>query len=226
MNEDIKLSIAVIVGTVLLLAGIVGVVQLVDTSDTAAVEEIRGSLRNVAGNVDASNTIVEFSDLQCPACAAASIPVKQFIEAYGDRVSLEYRHFTLTTHANALSAAYAAESAGNQGKFWEVHDWLFENQKRWEDATVSAEYFYEQFGEELSLNKETFVADYASPDVRQRVADDNAAASKLRLTSTPTFYLDGQKRTGVLSFTDLVEAFDLTAVTVEPTDSPEPTLAE
>ncbi|MCA9391575.1 thioredoxin domain-containing protein [candidate division WWE3 bacterium] len=233
MTDDIKLSIGVIVGTVVLLLGIVGVAQLLDHPDNVDVTQTTGAMRDVEGNPDASNTIVEFSDFQCPACAAAAPLMRSFMEKYGDQVKLEYRHFPLPQHTNSNFASYAAEAAGNQGKFWEAFDWLFANQSVWEEADVNAEYYYEKFNAAFELDHDQFVADFASTDVQQRVADDKSAANSLGVNSTPTFFINGQKYAGVQLEEDLVSIMGLQEPTVvaptlevTPEVTPEPTVVD
>jgi len=84
------------------------------------------------GNPDAAVKLVEYGDYQCPACAGVNPAVNQVIENMGEDIMLVYRHFPLVNiHPNALAAAYAAEAAAIQGKFWEMHDKLYENQQEW-----------------------------------------------------------------------------------------------
>lgn len=234
MTDDIKLSIAVIIGTFLILGGVVVVVRLLDSTSTVDVGQITGSREHIKGNPEANNTIVEFSDFLCPACALSVEVVDGLIEEYGEQVNFEYRHFILPQHANSLDAAYAVEAAGKQGKYWETHDWLFEHQTRWEEAAVSKEYFFGEFGEGLGLNQEQFFRDYDSEAVHQKVADDNAAANGLGLSSTPTFFINGQKEVGLLEEDDFLAQLDLTggnndgevAPTEIPSDEGEPTIEE
>ena len=84
---------------------------------------------HVKGNPDAAVTLIEYSDFECPACAQFSPYIKELMNEYGDELRFEYRHFPLINiHAQAIPAARAAEAAAQQGKFWEMHDKLFENQ--------------------------------------------------------------------------------------------------
>lgn len=223
MSNEIKLSIGVIIGSLLLIAGIVFLARLVDTPDQVEVQETIGSAQHFKGNRDADITIVEFSDFQCPSCKAADPVIAQFVEDYGDQVNFVYRHFPLPSHDNARPASYASVAAGQQDKFWEVHNWLFENQMSWGEAEVDAEYFYDEFGEELALDREKFIQDYASDSVREIVSDDLAAGRALGVNATPSFFINGEKHAGVLSYDELVE---LTGVTGQPQgnqDASEPT---
>ena len=85
----------------------------------------------VKGNKDAKVVLIEYSDFQCPACALYYPVLNKFSEEFGDRLAIVYRHFPLPQHQHAKSMAYAAEAAGKQGKFWEMHDMIFDNQRSW-----------------------------------------------------------------------------------------------
>lgn len=204
-STDLKIIGGVVVGSLVLIAAIAFLGSSVGPQDSVDPAAAVGDNPHVLGVQDdsAPATIVEFADFQCPACASAHPAVKQMIQQNQDRVRYIFRHFPLLNiHPNAQPAAYAAEAAGQQDKFWEVHDWLFKNQKTWEEAEVSAEYFYEKFGEEFKLEKEQFMTDFDSEEVRQKVADDFAAGRELDVTSTPTFFVNGQRVTGVQSVKD------------------------
>lgn len=204
-STDVKIIGGVVLGSLLLIAAIAFLGSSAgpkDSIDPAAAVGDAAHVKGVQGE-GAPATIVEFADFQCPACAAAHPAVKQMVKENSDTVRYIFRHFPLVNiHPNAQPAAYAAEAAGKQNKFWEVHDWLFENQKEWGEAEVSAEYFYEEFGEEFELEKDQFVSDFDSEEVRQPVADDFAAGRELDVTSTPTFFVNGKRVTGVQSADD------------------------
>ena len=106
---------------------------------------------NVLGDRDAKVVVVEFSDFQCPACGVAVSIVKEVAEEYGDKILLVFRHFPIISqHPYALKAAEAAEAAAEQGKFWEYHDKLFENQENLKDGDLK------QYAEELGLDMKKF----------------------------------------------------------------------
>jgi protein-disulfide isomerase len=148
---------------------------------------------HVKGNPDATVTLVEYSDFQCPACAAFQPVVKQLMEMYGDKLRFEYHHFPLPIHPFAQQAALAAEAAGQQGKFFEMHDKLFENQQEW-SSSRTPQVFFIKYAEELGLNVETFKAQQKASVLREAVkADMNRAQDELKLTGTPSFFLNGEK---------------------------------
>jgi protein-disulfide isomerase len=145
------------------------------------------------GNIDSKVVITGYSDFQCPACRAYEPLVNQLYKEYGDRVLFVYRHFPLfSIHPNADAAARASEAAGRQGKFWEMHDMLFENQSSW-SKLVNAESVFAGYAQKLGLALEDYESVMASDEVRQMVADDYARGLKAGVNSTPTFFLNGTK---------------------------------
>ncbi len=140
--------------------------------------------------------LIEYSDLQCPACARFEEVLNEFADTYpevANEVAFAYRHFPLVmNHANALSAAYAAEAAAQQGQFYEMLTTLFANQEEWEtqgDPTGQ----YISYAEELGLDIEQFTADYESDMVRDKVAADQRSGEEVNVFQTPSFYLNGRR---------------------------------
>src|SRR5690606_17044329 len=108
-------------------------------------------------------SLIEYGDFQCPSCASFYPIVRQLKETYNEQVSFVFRHFPLISmHPNAFAASRAAEAAGNQGKFWEMHDKLFETQSSWGQVSVNQQSLFEQYAQELGLDMEKFKTDYAS----------------------------------------------------------------
>jgi protein-disulfide isomerase len=163
--------------------------------------EIDGS--PVRGAADGKVTIVEFSDFQCPYCGRVDPTLDRLLEEYPDDVRIVYKHLPLSFHANALPAAKAAVAAGMQGKFWEMHDALFANQKQ------LGEEKYLELARELGLDVEKFQADYKSAAVATEVAQDMNEARRLGVTGTPGFFVNGRFSSGAKpyeSFKAMVEA--------------------
>ncbi len=144
------------------------------------------------GNINAPVTLVEYSDYQCPACGAYYPLVEEVVAAHPEDLRFVVRHFPLPQHRHALSAAYAAEAAGAQGKFWEMHSKIFEGQREWSLASVP-EQIFEQYAEELELDMRQFRSDRASRATKDRVERDLASARDSGVNSTPSFYINGQK---------------------------------
>lgn len=147
----------------------------------------------VRGKLDAPSVLVEYSDLQCPACANYYPLLKRLETEAGDRVAVVYRHFPLTgLHKNAELAARATEAAGKQGKFWEMHDFLFERQRDWADLASPRDTFMSYAGM-LSLDAQKFSNDLDADDVKKTVDDDRDGGNRSRVNATPTFFLNGNK---------------------------------
>lgn len=142
------------------------------------------------GPDDARVVLVEFLDPECEYCRAAFPVVKALLEEYPDDVRLVARYFPL--HANSVLAVLATEAAGNQGKYWEMHELLFERQPEWgEQSTPQREKFVE-YARELSLDIERFEADLADTEVEAKIMRDRADGIALGVTGTPTFFVNGR----------------------------------
>lgn len=145
-----------------------------------------------------SVVLMEYADFECPGCARFYPIVKQIKEKYGDKVTFQFRNYPLISiHPNAMIAHRAAEAADKQGKFWEMHDMLFENRSSWTaDSGASqaqASAAIEGFARQLGLNIDQFKADSASSAVNDVIQADIRAGQEIRVTSTPTFVLNGTK---------------------------------
>lgn len=149
---------------------------------------------HVKGNPDAVVTLVEYSDLQCPACAAFQPVLNGMLEQYADQLRFEYKQFPLPAriHPFAMQAAMAAEAAGQQDKFFEYHDLLFANQDTWAKAAVPTSYFI-QYASDLGLDLDLFKLHMRSSVLRDRINADIAEGQELGITGTPTFFLNGEK---------------------------------
>jgi protein-disulfide isomerase len=141
----------------------------------------------VKGNKDAKVTIVEFSDFQCPYCSRLQPTLKQVLEAYPNDVKLVYKDYPLSFHKNARPAAKAARAAGEQGKFWEMHDLIFAN-----FSTLSEDKFI-QFARQLGLDMEKFKADFKSSKYDALIQQDIALGRKVGVTGTPTLFMNGKR---------------------------------
>lgn len=142
------------------------------------------------GVENAKVTIVEYSDFQCPACAQYYPMLKQLTEEFPNDVQIVYRHYPLKQiHKNAEKAASASEAADKQGKFWDMHDMLFNTQKVWGEMDKPEEQF-EKYAGSLGLNIEQFKTDLASAEVSEHVRSDESSANTMNLRGTPTFFLN------------------------------------
>lgn len=160
------------------------------------------------GKTDAKVTIVEFGDFQCPACLSAEPALKQVLADRKDNVRFVWRHYPLSNiHQNADNSARAAEAAGKQGKFWEMHDKLFETQKLWSTNTKSKDIFI-GFAKDLGLNTDTFSKDFDSQSVTDVIKQDKGDGNALGVDATPTLFLNGEKYTGELTLPALTAKID------------------
>lgn len=154
-------------------------------------------------------TLIEYGDFQCPICKQYYPILKQVKQAYGDDITFQFRNYPLIQiHQHAFEAARAAEAAGNQGKFWEMHDLLYENQDTWANSQSTAPIF-ESYARQLKLDVEKFKSDMASEQVASVINADVSAAQSIGATGTPTFVLNGKKidnnPTNVQGFKQLID---------------------
>lgn len=139
------------------------------------------------------NILIEYSDFQCPACKNFSAILKQLEPTYSKNITFVYRHFPLfQIHPDALAAAEAAEAAGNQGKFFEMSQALFDSQSEWEKLSDPTDYFV-KLATDLNLEVDKFKADMKSKTTENRVNEDATAGNTLGIDATPTFFLNGKK---------------------------------
>jgi len=150
--------------------------------------------------------VVVFSDFQCPACAVAAPALSRL--AGGDEISLTYRYFPLVSiHPNAEAAAEAAHAAAMQDRFWPFHDVLFARQASWADLSpAEAATAFEVIAAEVGLDVERWRSDRASVPVSEAVAGDARDAQELRLSGTPTIFIEGVRYDGPLSDAAILDA--------------------
>src|ERR1700687_4569427 len=161
-------------------------------NDTAATET--GALPpHTQGPENAPVTLEEFGDFECPPCGMLHPVLKTMEKEFGPRIRLIFREFPLVpAHVHALAAARSAEAAGLQGKFWEMHDLLYENQKNWHDAFVARPIF-EVYAPRIGLNLEKFRGDSSGETVAQRIFLDGKRAHVLGVSGTPTVFMNGRE---------------------------------
>lgn len=156
---------------------------------------------HVQGPATAPVTLVEYGDFECPYCGQAYEIVKQLKQEYGDEVRFVFRNFPLTeVHPHAEDAAEAAEAAADQGKFWEMHDRLFENQGALDEAHLAA------YARILSLNEDEFERDLEDHAHRARVEQDVLSGEESGVQGTPTFFINGVRYDGSYDLNSLSRA--------------------
>ncbi len=154
----------------------------------------------VKGNPEAKVTLVEYLDFECEACGAYYPFVKQLSEELKDDLKVVARYFPLPGHKNGLPAALAVEAAGRQGKFWEMHDIVFENQAQWGEKQTLDSKIFEEYAQKIGLDMVKFREDVNSQSVKDRVQRDVDSGIKLGNTGTPSFYLNSQKIQNIRSY--------------------------
>ncbi len=185
------LGIIIILGLVVVGAAILAVKnQANTTNNVTALTPAVSDKDHFLGNPNAKVTLVEYADFQCPACEAYYSLVKQLTTDYKDKVKFVYRHFPLPQHPNAIPTSLASEAASNQGKFWEMHDLLFEKHTEWQDLKDSTSVLV-GYAKQLNLDVTKFQSDMNSTSTKKVVDDDEASAVSEKLPGTPSFFVNG-----------------------------------
>ena len=167
-------------------------------ADSAAASKLHNASPNsstnkavhIRGEHDAPITLEEFGDFQCPPCATISPHLDETERDYRPRLRLVFRNFPLAIHAHSTEAAYAAEAAGLQGRFWEMHDLLYKEQTNWSTA-ADVPTLFSSYAQMLGLDVDRFKADVQSPAVKEAVQADQRDGTARGVTSTPTVFLNG-----------------------------------
>lgn len=156
---------------------------------------------HIQGPINAPVALVEYGDYQCPYCGEASPMVKAIQERLGDRLCFAFRNFPLANmHPYAEHAAEAAEAAGAQGRFWEMHDLLFENQEALEDSDL------EQYASALGLDSQRLMNEVLASAHAARIREDFRGGARHGVNGTPTFFINGERYDGQLTASGLLVA--------------------
>jgi protein-disulfide isomerase len=146
---------------------------------------------HVRGAANAAVTLEEYGDFQCPPCGRLAGPLEQIEHDYGPRLRVIFRNFPFTIHEHAHEAAYAAEAAGLQGHFWEMHDLLYREQATWAN-TNDVQPLFESYAGTIGLNLERFKKDMNSEQVKEKVEADRKRGEALGVKNTPTIFINNQ----------------------------------
>ncbi|HTK03264.1 MAG TPA: thioredoxin domain-containing protein [Alphaproteobacteria bacterium] len=198
-------TVAIIATLVLLVGGMFAMTRNNDkpSSSEKVSNEILIPRSSYQTSPNATVTLVEFGDYQCPACGDYYPLVKKLTEEFGDKLNFVFRNFPLTQHKNANISALATEAAGLQGKFWEMHDKIYETQDKWSNLTPSdAKNMFEGFAKDLKLDTEEFRNNIMSLTLKTKIENDVNDGRLAKITSTPTFFLNGEKLNNPGSFED------------------------
>ena len=182
---------------VVLIAAVYGLIQIANSPKFTSTSS--GKLPQVTkedpvtGNPNARVTLVEYADFQCPACAAYHPIVKQLLTDYNGKIYFVYRYFPLTAiHQNAMISSLAAYAAGQQSKFWEMHDMLFQTQNSWANSQKARETFID-YAKKLDLDIDKFKTDLESDKGKNFINDTYSKGLAIGVNSTPTFFINGSK---------------------------------
>jgi protein-disulfide isomerase len=157
---------------------------------------------HIQGPLTAAITLVEYGDYQCPYCRTAYPEVKKVQKELGSRLKFAFRNFPLTRlHEHAMNAAETAEAAAAQGKFWEMHDFLYEHQGTLGDPSVALEHV-----KKLGMNTQRFEQALAHHSYQARVKEDFQGGIRSGVNGTPTFYVNGVRHDGPATSKELVKA--------------------
>jgi protein-disulfide isomerase len=161
---------------------------------------------HIQGPTDAAVTLVEYGDYECPYCGAAYPIIKEVQARMGDGLRFVFRNFPITTsHPHAEQAAEAAEAAAVQGRFWEMHDVLYENQRRLRDEDLRG------YAERIGLDVERFDRELAEHVHAERVHEDFMSGVRSGVNGTPTFYMNGVRQDDSYDVETLVAALERAA---------------
>ena len=144
---------------------------------------------HVRGKTGALVTVEEFGDFQCPPCAGMAVVLEKAEEEYGARLRVIFHHFPLAIHAHAREASLAAEAAGMQGRFWEMHDVLYREQAIWSKAP-DVPSLLQSYAGTIGIDLERFKKDLDSPEIASRIDADQKLGASRGVTSTPTLFVN------------------------------------
>lgn len=179
----------IIIAVIAIVGIIVGAMVFSGDSDIVTAE----TSNNFYGQEEGVITLTEYADFQCPACGGFFPIISQVKEQYKDQIRFEFKHFPLVQiHPNATAAHRAAQAAANQGKFWEMHDRLYEQQQSWSQSNNPATVFQE-YARELGLDMAQYDAEVGTSETLAVINADIALAKEKDVSSTPTFFIDGEK---------------------------------
>lgn len=192
---------------------VVGGFVVLKKDDGASTNSSVQPTNHIKGEGSTGVVLVEYGDFQCSACYQYEPIVQQLFEKYQQQIKFQFRHFPIVSaHPNAFSASRAAEAAAKQGKFWEMHDMLYQTQdpegKTGWVASSNPLSIFEGFAQQLGMNVEQFKTDFASEEVNDLINADITAGKAVPASGTPTFVLDGKKIENPTSYEEFVKVIE------------------
>lgn len=150
---------------------------------------------HVYGNKSAKVVVFEYGDFQCPSCGGAYPQLKAIKEQYKDQIAFVFRNFPLTSiHPNAFASSATAEAAGLQGKFWEMHDQLYDTQTSWSNASAGDRNgIFDQYATNVGLNVDEYKNALTGKSVSEKIARDRALGAKVGVEGTPSIFIGSTK---------------------------------
>lgn len=188
-----KRFIIILIVVVLGLGGIFFIGKHKSNSSSTTNNTVGTTSSHTKGGNAKNVSLLVYGDFQCPVCGQFYPIEKQVLTTYQDDISFTFRHFPLDSiHPNARAGSRAAEAAGKQGKFFEMHDLLYENQSAWTSSSNPLSIFT-NYATQLGLNIEQFKTDFASETVNNTINADLKEGNDKGVSGTPTYYLNGKK---------------------------------
>jgi protein-disulfide isomerase len=162
------------------------------TSTPSVAGEKEDNSLHIRGARNAPVTLEIYGDFQCPSCAIATAMIDDLAKQYGDKLRIIFHEFPLEMHQHAAEAAMAAEAAGLQGHFWEMHDMLYKYQSVWSRAS-SASTFFATYAESLGLDPGLFAIDVKSPELQAKIIAEGNEGAARGVKNTPTIFINGHQ---------------------------------
>ncbi|MEO8638134.1 MAG: thioredoxin domain-containing protein [Candidatus Taylorbacteria bacterium] len=188
------ISVVIVIGAVLF-----GLVRIVKNNPPSSEKDTPVNISDsvigtdwIRGNANASTTLIEYGDFECPACGLYHPVLRELESQFKNDLRVIFRNYPLPQHANARLAARAAEAAGAQGKFFEMHDLIYEHQNDWTGKSDAKNIFLE-YATTLKLNIGEYKRDFESKETGVKIDEDMASGNSYGVNSTPTFYLGNTK---------------------------------
>ena len=187
-----KRFLGILAALIIIFGGIFVITQHSGNNTPGSTNSSTQPTRHVEGQGTKGVTLVEYGDYECPVCEQYYQPLKQVFSQFSTQIYFQFRNLPLTAiHPNAFAGARAAEAAGLQNKYWQMHDKLYDNQNDWAGAS-NPQTFFDTYAQQIGLNVTKFDSDYSSSQVNNAINADLAAFAKTgQQQATPTFFLDG-----------------------------------
>ncbi len=215
MTQETKILLGIGIATVVLVVGgaiFFGGKSTTDNSSNSGAAKVDPKIlvrkdSNIFGPANAKVTFVEFGDFQCPACGSAYPVTKQILQTFNGKIRFVFRNYPLPQHQNAQIGAEAAEAAGVQGKYWQMHDMLYERQSEWGESSKPLDYFM-QYAKNIGINTDTFKQDVQNNKFQNKIQADINDGNSANVNATPTFFINGEQFTDATTYDNFKSAIN------------------